>query len=169
VELAVQAQRAHGPQRFHERRCVGVWVLVAVPAAVGPLPVQQSFDEARGSVILEAQLDHAVQRVCLLRGTAAVPPFHDGYARAAVGLRLTRCLELGIELIPKPELGDSIAQCPQRGVTGRIADVRQRRQHPVGALPLRVRVDTGMQAAAVQQGSDSWRGPNLFLDCRDLA
>ena len=48
-------------------------VLVAVPAAVRPLPLDEALDQFRGAVVRKAQAQGRPDGIALLRGAAARP------------------------------------------------------------------------------------------------
>jgi hypothetical protein len=66
VQLAVVGQRPHRQYRLHERRMARRRILVAVPAAVRPLPMQKPFDKVVRALIGDAQLQYRPERVRLL-------------------------------------------------------------------------------------------------------
>src|SRR5205823_11616428 len=85
----VRGESEHRQKRLHEGRRIGLWLAVAVPAAIGPLPVNESLDQRVGAAVVDAERDHREEGVALLRGAAAIPPLHDRtprcrYAAASV-------------------------------------------------------------------------------------
>ncbi len=136
------------PQRdegFDHRGGPGLRPLVAVPAAVRPLPALQALGQLPGALVVDAQSDGIPDGIALLGGAA---PKAILLSRQQQGLA-----ELQVRSVQQPVV-HLFAQRQQLGVARRVVDQGQAVERPVGALPFAVgagdgtvRLPAGEQAA----------------------
>ena len=162
-------QRAERQNRLHEGRVACARVLVAVPPAIGPLPMQQSLDEVVRSIVGNVQLQYRPQRIGLLRRAAPITTLHERHAILSVDLALRLDLELSIEPFAQPLFLQLVANRNEVFVGHRVTDVGQRRHHPVGALPLRidVRSNLSVRRAPLKQRRDERRSLDFIAQRSD--
>ena len=86
MEIRVDRERPHRPPRLVERRVAGLRALVAVPAAVGPLPAEQPLDAGPNlRVVREPEPRRGPHREPLLRPADARPATQRLRAREPAG------------------------------------------------------------------------------------
>ena len=108
--------------------------------------MEESLDEIVGPAVREAQLREGVQGVALLRRTPPVSSSDLRDADAPVRGRRGLRLELAVVRGPEPSVQNLIPHCGERAVSARVSDVGERRENPVGTLPLGVWVPNGLHA-----------------------
>src|SRR2546430_11265528 len=109
---------------------------VAIPASVGPLPMQQPFSERVRTLVGDAESEQRVQRVALLRRAAAIPAAHERDALTAVRLGFGPCGELVEIARTKPELEDALTKGMKAFIALGISEIGEAREDPVKPLPL---------------------------------
>src|SRR2546422_9871441 len=109
---------------------------VAVPAAVGPLPVKEALNEGFRAVVRNAEPRHGVKRVPLLRGAPAVATLHDRDPSPPIGFRAGAGLPLVEVGRAQPMLHQAVANRMEGRVALRVTEVRETCEDPVDALPL---------------------------------
>src|SRR5438094_8917146 len=119
---------------------------VAIPASVGPLPMQQPFSERVRTLVGDAESEQRVLRVALLRRAAAIPAAHERDALTAVRLGFGPCGELVEIARTKPELEDALTKGMKAFIALGISEIGEAREDPVKPLPLVV--DLPPRAAA---------------------
>jgi hypothetical protein len=87
----------------------------------------------------KAERHQRPQRVALLRGVRAVPAAHHRHAVDAVHTGLRGDLDVAVVRLGQPRVEHLFTKRVQRLVAGRVAEVGERGEHPVRALPLGVR------------------------------
>src|SRR6266566_20140 len=139
---------------------------VAIPASVGPLPMQQPFSERVRTLVGDAESEQRVQRVALLRRAAAIPAAHERDAPTAVRLGFGPCGELVEIARAEPELEDAVTKRVKAFVAVGIAEVGEACEHPVKTLPLVVdlppRAGPPELIAPGKKRADCRRAPDLL-------
>src|SRR2546429_8313633 len=140
-------------------------MLVAIPAAGGPLPMKEPLDKSVRALIREAECREEVERVPLLGRASSIPSPHPGPPDSAVRFRLGLRIEFLVVDVAQPAVEDLVSQGEQRPIGTGVSDVREGRQDPMSSLPLRIRVPDRSEAAAQipmgQEGSHARRATNL--------
>src|SRR5439155_7188017 len=108
---------------------------VAIPASVGPLPMQQPLSERVHALVGDAEREKRVERVALLRRAAAISAAHERDAPTAVRLGLGPCGELMEIARAEPELQNAVTKGVKTFVAFGIAEVSEACEHPVKTLP----------------------------------
>ena len=101
--------------------------------------MKQALDQARRSIVDQAQPNDREKGVAMLRPVGAVPAVHERHGSHLVRVGLRRDLDVDVVQRVEPGLDDPIAKRLERRIAGRIAEVGEGVEHPVSALPLRVR------------------------------
>src|SRR5688572_27136776 len=100
--VGVCGEPTHRQHGFHERRSVRRRIPVAIPAAVGPLPVQQAFHEFFRAFISEAQTGEEEKCIALLRRATPVPALHDWHALLLISLGFAGGFKFLVEKVIEP-------------------------------------------------------------------
>src|SRR4029450_4656908 len=162
----VEMKPAQAVNRVNECRLRRRRLLVAVPTAVGPSPVQEPFDQIVNPLAFQTQPEQKVQRIALLRRTSPMPPLHDRNTTLLVGVRLPGDFELRVELAIEPEIQNLLPHGHQRLVPFWVAEIGKRRKNPVSALPLVVHATASDEPTFLvpmcEQGADPSGVTNLL-------
>src|SRR5207249_9287310 len=112
--LGIEREPQHRVTGFPERGRVGARALVAIPAAVGPLPMKEALDKGVRTLIREAECREEVERVPLLGRASSIPSPHPRHPDSAVRFRLGLRIEFLVVDVAQPAVEDLVSQGEQR-------------------------------------------------------
>src|SRR5437870_6687128 len=169
--IGIDREAQHGMAALPEGRGIRVRIPIAIPPSIGPLPMKKSFGKVIRALVRNPQFLEEVEGVALLRGTSSISPPDPGNPLFSVGFRFRGRIEFPVIDIAEPSIKEPIPEWEQGATRARIADVRQAREDPMGALPLGVGVSDAVSNAwpneTREERANSRRTANPPLEGRD--